>query len=66
MFGKKPIFAIEFEINTLRIAQEVGLDLTCWRRKRSIFGCRRRGNTTRRIRAAWEPFCGCVEGYLIL
>eukprot|EP00253_Pinus_taeda_P005470 PITA_05470 len=28
MFGKQPIFPIEFEIQTLRIAQEVGLDLT--------------------------------------
>eukprot|EP00253_Pinus_taeda_P004935 PITA_04935 len=27
-FGKQPIFPIEFEIQTLRIAQEVGLDLT--------------------------------------
>ena len=27
MFGKEPIFPIEFEIQTLRIAQEVGLDL---------------------------------------
>ena len=28
MFGKQPIFPIEFEIQTLRTAQEVGLDLT--------------------------------------
>eukprot|EP00253_Pinus_taeda_P027832 PITA_27832 len=28
MFGKQPIFPIEFEIETLRTAQEVGLDLT--------------------------------------
>ena len=28
MFGKQPIFPIEFEIQTLRIAQEVGSDLT--------------------------------------
>eukprot|EP00253_Pinus_taeda_P031166 PITA_31166 len=28
VFGKQPIFPIEFEIQTLRIAQEVGLDLT--------------------------------------
>jgi len=27
VFGKEPIFPIEFEIQTLRIAQEVGLDL---------------------------------------
>ena len=27
-FGKEPIFPIEFEIKTLRTAQEVGLDLT--------------------------------------
>jgi len=27
VFGKEPIFLIEFEIKTLRIAQEVGLDL---------------------------------------
>jgi len=27
VFGKEPIFPIEFEINTLRMAQEVGLDL---------------------------------------
>eukprot|EP00253_Pinus_taeda_P013132 PITA_13132 len=28
VFGKEPIFPIEFEIQTLRIAQEVGLDLS--------------------------------------
>ena len=28
VFGKEPIFPIEFEIQTLRTAQEVGLDLT--------------------------------------
>ena len=28
MFGKQPIFPIEFEIQTLRTAQEVGLDLS--------------------------------------
>ena len=28
MFGKEPIFPIEFKIKTLRTAQEVGLDLT--------------------------------------
>lgn len=28
MFGKQPIFPIEFEIQTLRTTQEVGLDLT--------------------------------------
>jgi len=28
VFGKQPIFPIEFEIQTLRTAQEVGLDLT--------------------------------------
>jgi len=28
VFGKEPIFPIEFEIQTLRIAQEVVLDLT--------------------------------------
>ena len=28
VFGKQPIFPIEFEIQTLRIAQEVGLDLS--------------------------------------
>ena len=28
MFGKQPIFPIEFEIQTLRITHEVGLDLT--------------------------------------
>ena len=27
VFGKEPIFSIEFEIQTLRTAQEVGLDL---------------------------------------
>jgi len=27
VFGKEPIFPIEFEIQTLRIAQEIGLDL---------------------------------------
>lgn len=27
VFGEEPIFPIEFEIQTLRIAQEVGLDL---------------------------------------
>jgi transposase InsO family protein len=28
VFGKEPIFPIEFEIKTLRMAQEIGLDLT--------------------------------------
>lgn len=28
VFSKEPIFPIEFEIKTLRMAQEVGLDLT--------------------------------------
>ena len=28
VFGKQPIFPIEFEIQTLRTAQEVGLDLS--------------------------------------
>ena len=28
VFGKQPIFPIEFEIQTLRTTQEVGLDLT--------------------------------------
>ena len=28
MFGKQPIFPIEFEIQTLRTTQEVGLDLS--------------------------------------
>ena len=28
VFGKEPIFPIEFEIQTLRTSQEVGLDLT--------------------------------------
>eukprot|EP00253_Pinus_taeda_P008376 PITA_08376 len=28
VFGKNPIFSIEFEIQTLRTAQEVGLDLS--------------------------------------
>jgi len=27
VFGKEPIFLVEFEIQTLRITQEVGLDL---------------------------------------
>ena len=28
VFGKEPIFPIEFEIKTLKMAQEIGLDLT--------------------------------------
>jgi hypothetical protein len=28
VYGKEPIFPIEFEIKTLRMAQEIGLDLT--------------------------------------
>jgi hypothetical protein len=28
VFGKEPIFSIEFEIKTLRMAQEIGMDLT--------------------------------------
>jgi len=34
VFGKEPIFPIEFEIQTLRIAQEVELDLTKAQNKR--------------------------------
>jgi hypothetical protein len=28
VYGKEPIFPVEFEIKTLRMAQEIGLDLT--------------------------------------
>ena len=34
VFGREPIFPIEFEIKTLRIAKEVGLDLTDAQTKR--------------------------------